>query len=242
MTRRDIVMLSGILVLTSALLHGLHYLIFRDPAHLAIYLLGDLAFLPLQILFVTIIVDRLLAGREARVRRYKMNMVIGVFFSGLGRPLLAMFRPMMVPGQRPVLAGLHAQTSEAELLAAIRHGAPELQVKATDLQALRDLLRQYEPLLLQLLANPVLLEHEGFTDALWAIQHLHEELAARKDLTAPPPPDLAHLRGDAERAHGRLLREWLQYLLHLKRQYPYLFSFEARADPLQPEHGVEVTE
>jgi hypothetical protein len=242
MTKRELVILSSILVLAAVALHVVHDLIFHDARQMMFYLMGDIAFLPLEVLFVTIIVDRMLASREAASRRHKMNMVIGVFFSDLGRTLLGHFRPMLQDDAGICGACLNMKTSEADLHAAIAAAAtpPPLQVAVVDLQSLKELLHQHEPLLLQLLANPVLLEHEEFADALWAIQHLEEELSARQDLEASPPPDRAHLKADAERAYGRLLHEWLQYLLHLKRYYPYLFSFEVRSDPLAPERSVQV--
>lgn len=245
MTRREIIILSVILVLSATALHLVHVLIFNDPHQMLFYLLGDIAFLPLEVLFLTLIVDRLLAQRERDARRHKMNMVIGVFFSDLGRPLLALFRSMVDEAPEVCLPCLGPGTSEAELRGAMRGLAaapPKLPVDPGNLEPLRGLLRQHEPLLLQLLANPVLMEHEGFPDALWAIQHLQEELAARGKLAAAPPSDLRHLQGDCERAYGRLLREWLLYLIHLQRFYPYLFSFEVRANPLSPERNVEVTE
>ena len=244
MTKRELVILSVVLVAAAAVLHYVHFLIFHDAHHIFLYLLGDIAFVPLEVLFVTIIVDRVLASREVASRRHKMNMVIGVFFSDLGRTLLGLFRPMLLEDARAGALCLNLKTSEADLQAAIKAAAtpPTLRVTVTNLQTLRDLLHRHEPLLLQLLANPVLLEHEEFADVLWAIQHLEEELAARPDLAASPSSDLAHLKGDAERAYGRLLHEWLQYLLHLKRHYPYLFSFEVRSDPLAPERCIEVLE
>ncbi|MEW6769943.1 MAG: hypothetical protein AB1330_00935 [Bacillota bacterium] len=56
-----LVLAGSSLIVLSALLYFLHYLIFRDPHHIAIYLLGDLAFLPLAVLMVTLILHRLLA-------------------------------------------------------------------------------------------------------------------------------------------------------------------------------------
>jgi hypothetical protein len=243
MPKRDILSLSLILVIAAAVLHLVHFLIFHDAHQMLFYLVGDIAFLPLEVLFVTIIVDRMLASREAMSRRHKMNMVIGVFFSDLGRTLLSAFRPMLQGDAEHCAPCLQLKTSQGDLQAAIAAAAahaPSLQVTVADLNMLRGLLHQHEQLLLQLLANPVLLEHEEFADALWAIQHLEEELAAREDLSASPPSDLAHLRKDAERAYGRLLHEWLEYLLHLKQYYPYLFSFEVRADPLAPERTIQV--
>jgi hypothetical protein len=43
-------------VALSALLYFVHYLIFRDVHHIFIYLLGDLAFLPIEVLLVVIII------------------------------------------------------------------------------------------------------------------------------------------------------------------------------------------
>ena len=108
--------------------------------------------------------------------------------------------------------------------------------------ALQALLDEHEELTLRLLANPVLLEHEDFTDVLWAVVHLGEELKARPSFDDMQPSDLANLEGDTQRAYSRLLRQWLQYLAHLKQYYTYLFSFAVRADPLHPGGPVHVLE
>jgi hypothetical protein len=94
--------------------------------------------------------------------------------------------------------------------------------------------------MLRLLENPILLEHEGFTDCLWAVFHLEEELVARESLRNLPAPDLAHLGVDAERAYSRLLAQWLAYMIHLRQAYPFLFSFLARTNPLRPGARAEI--
>jgi di/tricarboxylate transporter len=78
--RRWQVLLSVGLVLLTAGLYGLHYFIFRDARHIFIYLLGDIAFLPVEVLFVTLIINRLLSRRDRRIKLNKLNMVIGTFF------------------------------------------------------------------------------------------------------------------------------------------------------------------
>lgn len=55
-----LVLAGSSLIVLSPFLYFLHYLIFRDPHHIAVYLLGDLAFLPLEVLMVTLILHRLL--------------------------------------------------------------------------------------------------------------------------------------------------------------------------------------
>ena len=83
-----LVLLGLTLVVSSALAYFVHYLLFRDTRHIFLYLIGDLAFLPVQVLFVTLIVDRLLNKREKTALLKKLNMVIGIFFNELGTPLL----------------------------------------------------------------------------------------------------------------------------------------------------------
>ena len=78
------------LVSISLILYVFHFLIFRDTRHIFLWSLTSLAFLPISVLFVTLIINRLLTDRERRARLQKMNMVIGAFFSEVGNELLAM--------------------------------------------------------------------------------------------------------------------------------------------------------
>jgi hypothetical protein len=65
------------LIALSTLFYVLHYSIFRDSHHIFLYLIGDIAFLPIQVLLVTLIIDRLLNERERSSLLKKLNMVIG---------------------------------------------------------------------------------------------------------------------------------------------------------------------
>jgi len=94
--------------------------------------------------------------------------------------------------------------------------------------------------LLGLLENPNLLEHETFTELLWAVFHLTEELSVREDVRRLSPTDGEHLAGDIRRAYAILIVEWLAYMKHLKHDYPYLFSFALRTNPFDPNAQVVV--
>ena len=83
--------LGIILIMFSALVYYIHYLIFRDSHHIFIYMIGDLAFAFLEVLLVTLIIHRILTVRERNARLDKLNMVIGVFFSEVGTRLLSVF-------------------------------------------------------------------------------------------------------------------------------------------------------
>ncbi|MGB4442001.1 MAG: hypothetical protein WBJ62_07230, partial [Coriobacteriia bacterium] len=96
--------------------------------------------------------------------------------------------------------------------------------------------------LLGLLQNPTLLEHEAFTNVLWAVFHLAEELDHRTEFSALPKSDIAHLTGDVKRAYAAAAVEWLDHAAHLQKQYPYLFSLLVRTNPLDTNASVTVTE
>ena len=61
-----LVLLGSTLVVSSLLAYLVHYALFRDSRHIFLYLIGDLAFLPVQVLFVILIVDRLLGKQIGR--------------------------------------------------------------------------------------------------------------------------------------------------------------------------------
>jgi len=79
------------LIILAFLVYLLHWLIFRDFRHILLYLIGDIAFLFIQVLLVTMIIEQFLNERERRSKFQKLNMVIGAFFSEVGTPLLRYF-------------------------------------------------------------------------------------------------------------------------------------------------------
>lgn len=73
--------------------------------------------------------------------------------------------------------------------------------------------------MLRLLENPVLLEHEAFTDVLRTVFHLIGEMDKREDLTAPPAVDREHLGGDINRVYGLIVVQRLDDMHYLKQHY-----------------------
>lgn len=85
--------------------------------------------------------------------------------------------------------------------------------------------------MIRLLENPMILEHETFTELLRSVFHLVEELEFRDDLEATPQSDIDHLTADCERIYRLLMMEWIDHLRYLRRNYPYLFSLAVRTNP-----------
>ena len=233
------VALSTVLVVTSSGLYLLHFLIFHDARHIFIYLLGDIAFLPVEVLFVTLIINQLLSNRDKRVKLKKLNMVIGTFFSEVGSQLLRLF--LKFEKNEKALAELvnltrpWADKDFGKLLKQLPGFAYDIDIRGGDLPELKIHLTSRRGFLLSLLGNANLLEHDKFTDLLWAVFHLTDELEYRRDFDRLPAVDLQHLAQDLRRAFQLLVLEWLAYMRHLQHDYPYLFSLAIRTNPFDSE-------
>jgi len=70
------ILIASALASASLALYTAFYALHPDRAVVADWFLGSLAFLPVQILIVTVIVDGLLGRRERQARLKKLNMVI----------------------------------------------------------------------------------------------------------------------------------------------------------------------
>ncbi len=233
------------LVLLSAILLSINFLIFRDARNIFFYLVLDLAFLPLEVLIVGLIIERLISVREKRALTHKLNMVIGAFFSELGTPLLGELLPAMCQAPE-IKERLHVRASwKKEDFARASQFARNLKCEVDLSQIDRDTLKAHllgqRQFVLRLLENPNLMEHERFTDLLWAVLHVEEELEARESLADLSPADEAHLQLDVRRAYNALTAEWLLYVEHLKADYPYLFSLVVRMHPFQEAPDPAVT-
>jgi len=231
------IILAGILMAISGLTYLIHYVIFKDTHHIFIYMVGDLAFLPLEVFLVVIVIERILAKREKAAILQKLNMVVGAFFSEVGtellRRLLVCFDQYSEIQQQFDIKQKwnHADFRKAVAFANTMDNEPHCG--NIDLEELRTFLVGKRPFLLALLENPNLLEHERFTNLLWAAFHLAEELEARPSMEGLPETDLQHIAGDIKRLYSHLAAEWVSYAEHLQSKYPFLFSLVARTHPFQ---------
>jgi len=226
-----------VLIGLSIAFYALHYLIFHDLRHILFYLLSDIAFLFLNVLVVVLLIEGLLEQREKKAILKKMNMVIGTFFSEVGLELLRQFS-VFVENTDSLTSAVtigpkwsHKDFEQASRAA--REFAYNIRTDPARLAELRRFLTDKYQFLLRLLENPNLLEHDRFTDLLWAVFHMAEELSYRGDrLDSLPAGDYLHLAGDLKRAYSHIVSEWIAYVEHLKGAYPFLYSLAVRINPL----------
>jgi len=190
--------------------------------------------------------ELMLFKRDTQNRLRKINMVLGVFFSEVGNKLLGLFsqHDKTIDDARQHL--LVAPPWNAEQFAGARKAVSTLRLKIDtrrmDLDRLNTFLNGKRDFLVGLLENPVLVEHEGFSEALLAVFHLQDELCSRESFDELPDTDRLHLTGDMNRAYRQLVDQWLVYLEHLKAQYPYIFSLAVRKNPFDPNASPVVLE
>ncbi len=225
------------LLCLSAIFYVLHYMLFRDPHHLFIFFVGDVAFVFVEVLLVTMILHQLLDYRDKKAKIYKMNMVIGAFFSEVGTELLRIFSGFdkNADQARAGIAGFENWLDRTG-----RTYKSDVDIRLGDLKALQDFFLDKRPFMLILIQNSNLLEHDRFSDLLWAIFHLAEELLYRERLEDLSEADLQHIQIDIERAHAALLVEWFNYMRHLRGSYPHLFSLSVRMNPFDPKASPEI--
>ena len=179
--------------------------------------------------------ELVLSRREKQIRMKKMNMVIGVFFSEVGAKLIRKFSdadPHFDEIQKGMI--ITEKWSHQDFMTVSEHLKNfqyGIEISKTDLASLKDFLLGQRDFLVRLLENPILLDHEFFTDLLRAVFHLAEELTYRDDLKQLPNTDQAHIAGDMKRAYHLLVHQWLDYMEYLKVNYPYLFSLAMRTNP-----------
>jgi hypothetical protein len=165
-----------LLILVSALGFAAQLAIFHRASDTFFYLLQDLAFLPVQVLLVSLVVNRWFQVREKSELLRKTNMVIGIFFIEMGNILLRYFSEFdaNLSEMRKIADIQPSWTPRDFSLMKKRLEKHEYTIdcRCADLNDLKRMLAGKHEFLVGLLANPGLLENSAFTELLWAISHL----------------------------------------------------------------------
>ena len=201
-----------------------------------IVILGGVgAFSGLIVNFTQYLIER----RTEKTRLERLNMLIELFYSEIGNPMLRCFA-LADPGLDQLRSKLsldqgNQETELADIDQQLKNHVYTIDPGRINLAALKALLVDNNGLLLRLLENPNLIENEAFTDVLRTSFHFRQELAARVDLTTLPATDIDHLANDAKRAYAVTAKGWIDHVYYLKKYYPYLFSLTLRTGPFREE-------
>lgn len=192
------------------------------------------------------ITDLFVNRREEAIRQEKVDMICGLFFSEFGNKLLKRF--IRFDTEIETLSGglrISPEWDDKDFNKAYKQiGTRHISLDSCrdDIPALFEHLQGNANLLLRLIENPIIHEHEHFTELLRALFHLRDEMMCRDDLSGLSDSDRRHLEGDVARVYNLLLPEWLRYVHYLKKNYGYLFSLAVRTNPFNPEATAAVKE
>jgi len=217
---------SILLILSSVLLYSFHYFVFRDLHHIFLYLVGELAFIPIEVLLVSLVIDGVIKIREKEALIEKLNLIIGVYFNEVGTTILK-YCTSIDPKINEIANSLivEANWEERDFKKALEKCKSynyEIEFHNIDLEKMNEFLLSKRGFLLRLLENPNLLEHETFTHLLTSVFHLEDELSSRK-LSELRDDEKEHLAIDIKRVYGASVSQWVLYMKHLKNTFPYLF-------------------
>jgi len=234
------------LIITSASIYYTQLFFFHRPGETYFYMMQDLAFVPVQVLIVTIFLDRLLKRHEKKILTKKIFVGIGIFFSETGNNLLKLLFDITV--NREILTPIFSIKpvwDEADFRTAGQKAAQlsiELKHETDVLVEMKNFLNTNRRFILGMMENANLAEHDRFTDMLLALSHLSDELRMRDDLASLPASDFKHISKDISRVYNSILVLWLSYLFHIKSEYPFLYSLAIRSNPFDSSATVIINE
>lgn len=224
---KERVLLGIFLVGVSVLLHLVHYFVFRDLHHIFIYLLADIAFVPLEVFFVSLVFERVVEVQRRKEVKKKVFMLIGLFYMELGNEILNILsnadKEISVIAEKLDLSMGWSIEQFKFLKDSLCGFKSRIGIEKIDLEALYDFINAKKDLVVNLIANPALSENSLFSDSMLSVFHLLDELRAR-DLNNLLEHDINHLKIDAERVYKNLTGDWVLYMEHLSSEYPFLYA------------------
>lgn len=202
-----------LLLCASALLYAIHYLIFRDLHHLAIFGLHELAFVPLEVILVTLGLDQLVEKTHREEARSKVSIIETLYFNESGGTMLRYLTSFDPDAARlRELLQVTEDWRSSDFRQAIRQLKSYpflLDLDRIDFFGLHYHLSQRHEYYRSMLENPALTQSEAFTEMIMKIYLLWEELDGRTNLYQLPEKDRSYLAELLHEIYRELTEYWL---------------------------------
>lgn len=219
----------------SAVLYFINYLLFGDAHHLLVVIAEELAFMPIYVFITAVIAERLLTKKEKLEMSRKMNALVGTFFTEMGYEMIKVitnFDGNYYKIKNELIDVEHWNEAKAKHIRTIanshRYLGPE---DNEDIYVIKKLMLDKRQFMLDLMSNSSLIEKDEFSELLLSVNHILEEFRTRGEISDFTEEDLEHLEFDIKRAYSHLINGWVNYMLHLQKEYPYLYVLGLRLNP-----------
>lgn len=224
--RNYYIKVSIILILLSATMFYIHYLVFGQAENTAYYSLMNLCFIPINSLVVTILLEKLIDVKEKKERMNKMDMLVGIFFSEVGYRLMH----QIIKGDKNARNFIKSFKKLDEIEDRIIKYDYDVDINEIDIPYIKELLVSNNSLLINLISNENLHQHEIFTDLLMSVIHLRDEILFMEGNNSNLI-DNNHLENDINRVYKSITIQWISYLKYLQINYPFLYNNAIRVNP-----------
>lgn len=215
------------LIVLSAAIYLLQVLIFHDERTTAFYLLQDLAFMPVTIAIATLVVGELVDEREKKERLEKTKMLTSSFFTGIGAFLIReILRMTDADGfvHEVVKNGAEQSGTVGEIQRQLENEKLNVHIDATGYTKIQQIIRSNQTNILVIASNPLIIEHECFSEMLWGVFHLMDEFRLRGSWDDLSEQDIGHFNQDFEKVLRLLLMNWVGNVRYLKETYPAFYA------------------
>ena len=226
----------GLLLLVFSIsMYALHYYFYRSMAFISGDLLLQLGYLPIYILITSVIIDRTINRRSKLETLRRLNTIVGIFFSEIGMDLIRIIikfdRNFHLIQSEFISDEEWNEDKSKRVKSMLCKYNCNIDSKSGDIDNLEKFLLSHKASLVNLMGNPNLMEHEEFTEMLISIFHLTEEILIRKSQGTLSDADYEHLSLDIKRSYYLLVYQWIRYIEHLKKHYPFLYGFIIKVNP-----------
>lgn len=220
--KKNIIIISVLLAI-SACIYGMQILIFKDVRNTGFYIFQDMAFIPISIAITTVVVGELLDINNKRDSRQKTRMLTSTFFSDIGFELMSMLSLVSNIDEELLHTINDTELSEWDKITAINNSGLTVNADMGIYTIISDVIIASKTDILILSSNPMLYDHEYFSDLLWELLHLMDEFRLRGDYVKLTPNDLTELNSDFSQVLELLLINWVVNAKYLKETYPNFY-------------------
>lgn len=224
------------MVLLALLIYSIHYLLFGSLQATISGVVLSVAYVPIGVVYETLVIQKLLDKREEIKIEKKMNIIKGSFYHEIGTKLLF----EILKGDSNIYNIIDYTnvvkewTSEDfnNLKRILSTHTCEINIDKVDVILISEFLEENDSTLLNLIISPVTEEYEEFCNLVMEVLHIRDELSTIYNCKGENIQiDRIHITDDLCRLYELLLVQWGDYMHHLHQFYPSLFIKAVSTSP-----------